>query len=294
MEIKSKFFTAREVQERVTCIAGLGGVNCYLVEGDERAALIDGLAGAGSLKAFVRELTELPVTLLNTHGHVDHIGADFEYGEAYVHPADIELLYRHADQEMRYAYARGGMRHAPEGFALHLDDVVAPRAIKTHPLCEGQLFDLGGVVLETICVPGHTRGSVVFLDRGSRTLFSGDACNVSTLLYGEEATSVEEYRESMEHLKEFQPSFDAMFGGHGFGPESSVLVDEAIELCDEIMAGTDDAVPAVGIQGQPCWYAKQKDERFCRLDGKRANIAYAKDRIWKRDVQAPCYWQHRA
>ncbi len=285
MEFKSKFFTAREIRDHVTCISGLGGVNCYLVEGTERAALIDGLAGAGSLKAFVRELTELPVVVLNTHGHVDHIGADFEYGEVYIHPDDIGLLYEHSDREMRYGYAAGGMRHAPEGFSLRLDDIVPPCAVKTYPLCEGRLFDLGGTVLETICVPGHTCGTVVFLDRATRALFSGDACNVSTLLYGKEATSIEEYRESLVHLKEFQPGFDVMYGGHGFGPEQNVLVDEAIELCDEIMAGTDDAVPAVGIQGQPCWYAKEKDERFCRLDGKRANIAYAKDRIWRCDVE---------
>lgn len=282
---RSKFFAARKVRDHVTCIAGLGGVNCYLVEGAERAALIDGLTGAGSLKAFVRELTDLPLVVLNTHGHVDHIGADFEYGEVYIHPADIDLLYRHGDQEMRYGFARGGMSHAPGGFVLRRDDVVAPCAIRTFPLAEGQKFDLGGTVLETICVSGHTRGTVVFLDRGERVLFSGDACNVNTLLYGDESASIEEYRESLVHLKRFQPEFDAIYGGHGFGPESPVLVDEAIELCDEIMAGTDEAIPGTGIHGQPCWYAKEKDEHFCRLDGKRANIAYAKDRIWKRDIQ---------
>lgn len=286
MELTSKFFTACEVQEHVTCIAGLGGVNCYLVEGTERAVLIDGLAGAGSLKAFVRELTELPVTLLNTHGHVDHIGADFEYGEAYIHPADIGLLYEHADLEMRYGYARGGIGKVSEGFTLRRDDMIAPCAIKTLPLADGQRFDLGGRVLETICVPGHTRGTVVFLDRAARTLYSGDACNINTLLYGEESASIEEYRESLVNLKCYQSVFDQMYGGHGPGPESPVLVDEAIELCDEIMAGTDEAIPATGFKGEPCWYAKAKDERFCRLDGKRANIAYAKNRIWKRDVQA--------
>ena len=35
-----------------------------------RDRLIDGLSGVGSLKAFVRELTDLPVEVVNTHGHV--------------------------------------------------------------------------------------------------------------------------------------------------------------------------------------------------------------------------------
>ena len=76
---ESKFFKARRIYDNVTLITGLGGEQSFLIEGSDKALLIDGLSGVGSLKAFVRELTELPVTLVNTHGHVDHIGADFEY-----------------------------------------------------------------------------------------------------------------------------------------------------------------------------------------------------------------------
>ena len=61
--MKSKFFTATRVDDRTTLITGLGGENCYLLEGDERSLLIDGLTGVGSLKAFVRELTDLPVII---------------------------------------------------------------------------------------------------------------------------------------------------------------------------------------------------------------------------------------
>ena len=57
----SKFFTAHRIFDNVTQIGGLGGELCYLIEGSEKALLIDGLSGVGSLKAFVRELTDLPV-----------------------------------------------------------------------------------------------------------------------------------------------------------------------------------------------------------------------------------------
>ena len=42
--------------------------------GKRKALLIDGLSGVGSLKAFVQELTDLPVEVVITHGHVDHWG----------------------------------------------------------------------------------------------------------------------------------------------------------------------------------------------------------------------------
>ena len=145
----SKFFTSRKIFDNVTQIGGLGGELCYLIEGSEKALLIDGLTGVGSLKAFVRECTDLPVTLVLTHGHVDHAGASFEYGECYVNPADVALLYEHGDIDKRYGFVMGGGK--PEGaFVPKKEDVVPPCAVKTLPVQDGDVFDLGGVQLSLI------------------------------------------------------------------------------------------------------------------------------------------------
>ena len=282
---ESKFFKARRIYDNVTLTTGLGGEQSFLIEGSDKALLIDGLSGVGSLKAFVRELTELPVTLVNTHGHVDHIGADFEYKEVYIAPEDIPLMYAHSDMEMRLGFAKSGAMFAPLPTEPKLSDVTVPGPVKTLPMKNGDIFDLGGVKLEVIAVPGHTRGTVVFLDRDRRIVYSGDACNRNTLVYGEESASIEEFKESLLHFKEFQPAFDGLWGGHGGAMEQPEIIDSAIALCDEIMAGTDDAVEAVGFTGKACWYAKEKDQYYRRLDGGTANIAYSKDRIWKKDVQ---------
>ena len=282
---ESKFFKARRIYDNVTLITGLGGEQSFLIEGSDKALLIDGLSGVGSLKAFVRELTELPVTLVNTHGHVDHIGADFEYKEVYIAPEDIPLMYAHSDMEMRLGFAKSGAMFAPLPTEPKLSDVTVPGPVKTLPMKNGDIFDLGGVKPEVIAVPGHTRGTVVFLDRDRRIVYSGDACNRNTLVYGEESASIEEFKESLLHFKEFQPAFDGLWGGHGGAMEQPEIIDSAIALCDEIMAGTDDAVEAVGFTGKACWYAKEKDQYYRRLDGGTANIAYSKDRIWKKDVQ---------
>lgn len=282
--MESQFFRAKKIYDNVTLIAGLGGEQSYLIEGREKAMLIDGLAGVGSLKVFVRELTDLPVTLVNTHGHVDHIGADFEYGEVYIDTADIALLYEHSDREMRLEFAKSGAMFGPLPVEPRLDDVTVPGPIKTLPLKDGGIFDLGGVKLETISVPGHTRGTVVFLDRARGVVYSGDACNRNTLLFTEFSTSIEEYKESLLHFQSFEDAFELLWGGHGGQAEKKSIIEDALQLCDEIMAGTDDAVESVSI-GRPCWYAKAKNERFQRLDGGVANIAYAKDRIWKKDLQ---------
>lgn len=278
----SRFFEASKVFDNVTLISGLGGEQCYLVEGEKRALLIDGLSGVGSLKSFVRELTDLPVQIVNTHGHVDHCGANFEYGECFIHPADIRLMYDHSDPEKRLGFAKSGAMFHPLPVEPTLEDVIPPRAVKTFPVYDGDSFDLGGVTLEVIGVPGHSFGTIVLLDRARRVVYSGDACNANTLLFLEGSASIEEYRESLLHFKSFQPEFDGMYGGHGPGPVPNTIIDEAIELCEEIIKGTDDQIVGSSI-GRPCLYAKAKDDHFRRLDGKLANIAYSRENIRKQE-----------
>ena len=51
--------------------------NYYLAVGDKKAALIDTGCGIGNVLDEVREITDLPVEVLLTHGHLDHCGGMF-------------------------------------------------------------------------------------------------------------------------------------------------------------------------------------------------------------------------
>jgi glyoxylase-like metal-dependent hydrolase (beta-lactamase superfamily II) len=277
--MESKFFKVREIIPGTRAIMGAGMEFCYLLEGQESALLIDALTGAGNLRAFVRELTDLPVTLVNTHGHVDHAGGNFDFESCYIHAEDIPMIYEIKVQDrMEYAKMMSGFN--PGAPKVREDDFTPARALKTFPVADGHVFELGKRRIEIIGVPGHTRGSIVFLDTEARLLFSGDAVNQNTLVFLPYATTIEEYREGLEHLKQFQGRFDALYGGHSPAAYSPDIVDEGIELCGEIIRGTDDAEPG-GFMGFSCFYGKKKNERFERVDGKTANIAYRKDGIFK-------------
>ncbi|MDR1279090.1 MAG: MBL fold metallo-hydrolase [Treponema sp.] len=274
--MNSKFFTAKEIAPHTTAIIGLANELCYLVEGNTKTLLIDSLLGVGNLRAFCRELTDMPITLVNTHGHVDHTGGNFDFDECYIHPNDIALMYE--KEELREGYVKNGIKNSGKHLVLLENDFTVAGPMKTLSVYDGFVFDLGERLIEVIAVPGHTAGTIVLLDRGNGIVFSGDSCNANTLLFLPHSTSIEVYRESLIRFKQFQPYFEVMWGGHGLRAVPKVVIDEAVALCDEILAGTDDAVESKYL-GRPCFYGKKKDANFKRLDGKIANIAYSRDKI---------------
>ena len=67
-----QYFKSLKVTDSITQIEDLCGTKMYLVEGSERAVLIDTGIGLGNICKYVRKLTSKPLTVLITHGHVDH------------------------------------------------------------------------------------------------------------------------------------------------------------------------------------------------------------------------------
>ena len=168
---------------------GAATQNSYLVLGEKRAALIDLAIDTPELYDYARRLTGKPVIILLTHGHPDHIYNIGKVSEVWLHPADAFMI--------------------TEG----IPGISAPvGGVTIHPLSDGEETDLGGRKLTAIHIPGHTPGSLLFLDAQTRTLLAGDTC-ARRLLYGvTPSVPIKNYIQDLRKLSGYE--FDVIYTAH--------------------------------------------------------------------------------
>ena len=104
-------------------------------------------------------------------------------------------------------------------------------------LTDQMIFDLGGRSLEVLFTPGHTPGSVVFLDRKNKLLFAGDSV-VSTpiLIFDTYSSTVKEFAEALRELD--KEDFELIFPGHYLRPIGKSILHDIITCAEKIVDGT--------------------------------------------------------
>ena len=273
-----QYYSAEKLNTHMTAIRSLTGEIMYLIEGKEKAVLVDTCLGVGHLRRFVETLTEKPITVILTHGHVDHALGAPEFDEVYMNSADKAIYEAMSPLEERKGYIQANLGGKLPDFAE--DDYVQPAPADFRELKDGQVFDLGGIHAEVYALPGHTRGTMVVLVPEEKILILGDACNNATFLFDENSL----YRENLIHVQQkLAGRFEETCLCHHVIKASADMVQSVIEVCDEVMAGKADDV-LFNFMGMEAFVAKIANERFERLDGGEGNIIYSKNKIWKNGV----------
>lgn len=156
--------------------AGPWGTNCYVVAtsaGSECVVIDPGKDSAAGVAEIVREHRLKPVSVLVTHGHVDHMWcvapvAGTYDATAWIHPSDRHLLsdpMAGMSRETTQMLLGGAYEWAEP------DDV--------RELADAQVLELAGLRFVVDHTPGHTEGSVTFrtpydAPEVSEVMFSGD------------------------------------------------------------------------------------------------------------------------
>ena len=174
MHTCDNWFETTLVADKVWRIDDHGDDNIYLVEGDDKALLIDTGNGIADLAECAKDITKLPLLVVNTHGHPDHIGGNFQFSEVYAHPLDFELIELFSSEEYHNMAIQQAIREHPELESLFMKNIAEYKPPSIVAIEAGHIFDLGSRKLEVIEVPGHTGGSIVLLDTENKLLFTGD------------------------------------------------------------------------------------------------------------------------
>jgi glyoxylase-like metal-dependent hydrolase (beta-lactamase superfamily II) len=183
-------------------------VRTFLFVGADRALLIDTGVGGGDLKAVVSGITDLPVTLVNTHADEDHIGCNAQFDVAHMHPAEYAWYFTHA-----------------------------PADAKVAPLWEGDVIDLGGRCFEVVFIPGHTPGSIALLDRQNAVLIAGDSVSYFPIFIFGDIRDIRAFRESMVKLLKVKMDFNTVYPSHGSFPVHANQIDKLKTTAEKLIAG---------------------------------------------------------
>lgn len=139
-------------------------VNCYVlaVADNSQAIIIDPGEDKDSIQEVLNKHCLQPGLIINTHGHIDHIGCDDKFVvPVYVHKLDAALL-KSAELNL-------------SGFLMRPYAIGKKTVIKT--VEDGDIIELGEIKLEVIHTPGHTKGGICLLLNSAipKILFTGDS-----------------------------------------------------------------------------------------------------------------------
>ena len=204
------------IEEEADC-----NVYMYLLAGDQKALLIDTGYGTIPLNEIVSSLTDLPVRVLCTHGHFDHIGGNVHFPTVMMHRGDLELCRQESNP--------------------------------SDTLCRVQWFDrsftldLGNRILEVFPVPGHTRGCVAVLDSKHRQLFTGDTCcKGPVLLHFDHSADLRSFRDSMLSILAMQDRFRITWPSHHAKPVGPDILQQFSEAANLLLDGFAQGTSASG------------------------------------------------
>jgi glyoxylase-like metal-dependent hydrolase (beta-lactamase superfamily II) len=207
----------------------------YLIVGQKRAVLFDTGLGVGKVSAVVARLTMLPVTVINSHTHFDHVGGNAEFKDIW----NRDLPYTRKNMSGQpNVYSRDAL--APERLCGPMPSGTDTKSYSIRPwknshwLRDHEQVDLGGRVLEVIFTPGHTPDSVALLDRGNGLLFTGDNFYPGPIYLFVPETNFAAYTRSVKMLAELEPQIKLLLPQHNLPVAEPVFLTRLADAVEQV------------------------------------------------------------
>jgi glyoxylase-like metal-dependent hydrolase (beta-lactamase superfamily II) len=210
----------------------------YLIMGDDRALLLDTGMGIGDIQAEVEHLTRLPVIVVNSHSHYDHVGDNHRFSDVWAF-----------DDESEVARIEGGLGpdrcagYLAPGSYLDLPVDFDPQTYAIHPspvtrrLHHLDTIALGGRTLTVHHTPGHSPGSICLLDERQRLLFTGDTFYPGMLYAHFPDSDFDRYIQSFHYLVGLLDQVDHLCPAHNEAYVPKEMLIRTLDSFEQIAAG---------------------------------------------------------
>jgi len=209
----------------------------YLIAGQKQAVLFDTGMGIGDIKKIVSRLTSLPVVVLNSHTHDDHVGGNWQF--PFVFGMDTAFTRENAKGSTADAQAE----IAPGEICGDLPKRFDPKAYKTKPwhisafIHDGFRIKLGGRTVEVIATPGHTPDAIALIDRENGLLFTGDTFYPAPIWLYRPETDLAEYEKSIARLAALAPEVKTVLGAHNIPVAPPDVLPALVQAFADLQAG---------------------------------------------------------
>jgi len=226
---------ARRLSERVTVLStadngAYPSGNSVLVQGDGETVIID-----PSVTVVDYGGVGMPVdAVINSHGHEDHIAGNGTFPDARVHIHELDLPVTGSIDAL---LALTGHTEAsnPSLAAVYRDEFhYCPRP-DAEGFVDGHRWELGGVEIEAVHLPGHTQGHCGFRISGGVFFLSDIDLTGFGPYYGDVFSSLDQFEASLEQVRHEDAAFYVTFHHKGIieGREQFLaMVDAFAEVID--------------------------------------------------------------
>ncbi|MCC8101610.1 MAG: MBL fold metallo-hydrolase [Clostridiales bacterium] len=207
----------------------------YLIVGQEKALLFDTGYGFTEWRHLITEVTDLPLYVVCSHGHDDHVLGCFQFEEAYIAEEDYDLCVSNDNPGQKEKQILSRRQKTPD-----IDELVDRDAYfrTSFDGCtfkfvkDGDVFDLGGITLQVYAMPGHTKGSIALYCPEKKAVFVGD-CLVKNhqLAYGQSlavSSPPQDFIRSLGRLEKLD--IDIVWPAHGDVPAERELISDTREM----------------------------------------------------------------
>jgi glyoxylase-like metal-dependent hydrolase (beta-lactamase superfamily II) len=193
--------------------------------------------GLVPIRPVIEQLTSLPVEVINSHTHYDHVGGNAEFDRILA----MDTPYTHANAA-GFAHADLAGEVAPSflcGAAPAGADIADFHTRPWHPsrfVADGEQIDLGGRKVEVLRVPGHTPDAVALIDRTHGYLWTGDTYYDATIWLYVPETDLDDYERSLGKLVALAPGLTKLFPGHNTATADPAQLAKAADAIARVRA----------------------------------------------------------